>query len=140
MMTFAGAPYPSDPARLSVPNTFLDSGIFNNGIDLKNSKLINAVPEFNNFTTNFSISGSQNSRIILGNSASQITGTIAGNNPTGFSATVFQAGNGQIRITGVGNVKILSYYDQYRTAGIGAAISVLHTGNNGYIMYGNTSL
>jgi hypothetical protein len=110
----------------------------NSGIDLNNSKLINAVPEFNNFTANFSISGNQNNRILIANSASQITGTIAANNPTGFNTTVIQVGNGKILITG--SVNILSYFDQYRTAGIGAAISVLHTGNNGYIMYGNTSL
>ena len=112
--------------------------IFNSGIDLNNSKLINAVPDFNNFTANFSISGNQNNRILIANSASQITGTIAANNPTGFNTTVIQVGNGKILITG--SVNILSYFDQYRTAGRGAAISILHTGNNGYVMYGNTSL
>jgi hypothetical protein len=110
----------------------------NGGINLNNSKLINAVPEFNNFTANFSISGNQNNRILIANSASQITGTIAANNPTGFNTTIVQVGNGKILITG--SVNILSYFDQYRTAGRGATISVLHTGNNGYIMYGNTSL
>jgi hypothetical protein len=118
--------------------TFANSGIFNNGINLNNSRLINAVPDFNNFNANFSISGNQNNRILIANSASQITGTIAANNPTGFNTTVIQVGNGKILITG--SVNILSYFDQYRTAGRGATISVLHTGNNGYVMYGNTSL
>lgn len=115
---------------------FLESPI--NGIDLNNSKLINAVPDFNNFNANFSISGNQNNRILIANSASQITGTIAANNPKGFNTTVIQVGSGKILITG--SVNILSYFDQYRTAGRGAAISILHTGNNGYVMYGNTSL
>ena len=123
---------------ISGVKTFANSGIFNNGIDLNNSKLINAVPDFNNFNANFSISGNQNNRILIANSASQITGTIAANNPTGFNTTVIQVGNGKILITG--SVNILSYFDQYRTAGRGAAISILHTGNNGYVMYGNTSL
>ena len=130
--------YNTGDQTISGVKTFANSGIFNNGIDLNNSKLINAVPDFNNFNANFSISGNQNNRILIANSASQITGTIAANNPTGFNTTVIQVGNGKILITG--SVNILSYFDQYRTAGRGAAISILHTGNNGYVMYGNTSL
>ena len=97
------------------------------------------VANFNNFSANFNISGNQNSKIILANSSSQITGTISINNPTGFNTTIMQVGNGKILITG-NNVNILSYYNQYRTAGIGAAVSILHTGNNGYVLYGNTTL
>lgn len=121
--------------------TFINSGIFNSGINLNNSKLINAVPEFINITSNFNITGTQNSRMILANSNTQITGTIVSGNVIGFNTSIIQIGAGQIQITGSGsNVIVSSYNNQFRTAGQFATISLLHTGNDRYIMYGNTSI
>ena len=117
------------------------SGIFTSGLDLNNSNLINATPEIINLSANFNISGNYNSRMIMVNSANEVTGTIISGNSLGFNATIMQVGVGQVLITGSGiGINIGSYNNQYRTAGQFAAVSVLHTGSNGYLMYGNTSL
>lgn len=126
---------------ISGNKTFINSGIFVSGIDLQNSKLVNAVPEIINFNSNFNIIPVHNNRIVLGNSSTIITGYILSGNATGFNASIIQAGVGQVQITGSGiGVIINSYNNQYKTAGQFASISLLHTGNNGYIMYGNTAL
>lgn len=110
------------------------------GLDLQNSPIINSVPQLVTQTGNFSISGNSNGRMIISNTSTLITGTITSGNATGFNASIIQVGTAQIQITGDGaGVKINSYNNQYRTAGQFATISLLHTGNNGYIMYGNTS-
>jgi hypothetical protein len=76
----------------------------------------------------------------MANSSTLITGTLTSGNISGFNTSIIQVGTGQIQITGSGvGIKIDSYNNQYRTAGQFATISLLHTGNNGYIMYGNTS-
>lgn len=98
---------------------------------LENAQIINQ-------TNNFSISGNGYGKVITANSSVLITGSIMGGNAIGFNTSIIQVGPGQIQITGDG-IKIDSYNNQYRTAGPFATISLLHTGNNGYIMYGNTS-
>ena len=116
------------------------SGNFTSGLDLNNSKLINSIPEIINLSTNFNISGNYNSRMIMVNSATEVTGRIVSGNSLGFNATIMQVGVGQVLITGSGiGINIGSFNNQYRTAGQFAAVSVLHTGNNGYTMYGNTA-
>jgi hypothetical protein len=116
------------------------SGIFTSGLDLNNSKLINATPDLLNVSASFNITGTQNSRLILANSPTIITGSIVSGNPIGFNASIIQISSGQVLITGIGsNVIVSSYNNQFRTAAQYATISILHTGNNGYIMYGNTS-
>jgi hypothetical protein len=94
---------------------------------------------FTNQTANFSISNSSNNKIILANSSTLITGELTTANASGFNTSIIQIGNGQIAITGQAGVTINSYVEEYRTAGRFATIALLHTGNNGYIMYGNTS-
>jgi hypothetical protein len=113
------------------------SGIFTSGLDLNNSNLINASPQIINLSNNFYISGNYNSRMILVSSPTEVTGTIVSGNALGFNTTITQVGSGQILITGNG-INIGSYNNLYRTAGQFATVSVLHTGSNGYIMYGNT--
>ena len=108
-------------------------------IDSVLGKLYNYIPEITNVANNFNISG-LNTKIIMANSSTLITGTLTSGNISGFNTSIIQIGNGQIQITGAGvGIKIDSYNNQYRTAGQFATISLLHTGNNGYIMYGNTS-
>jgi len=106
------------------------------GIDLKNY-----YPDLLNFSNNFYITGTQNNKMILANSSTTISGIIVSGNATGFNTSIIQIGAGQIQITGSGiGIQINSYNNQYRTAGQFATISILHTGNNRYIMYGNTAL
>ena len=114
---------------------------FSSGVYFSDKKVFGMTPEIINVNSNFNISGNYNSRMILAANSSQITGTLISGNPTGFNASIIQIGAGQIQITGLGiGVSINSYNNQYKTAGQFASISLLHTGNNGYIMYGNTSL
>lgn len=116
------------------------SGTFTSGIDLNNSNLINATPQIINLSSNFNISGNYNSRMIMVNSATEVTGTIISGNSLGFNATIMQVGSGQVLITGAGiGITINEYANQYRTAGAFAAVTLLHTGTNGYVMYGNTA-
>jgi hypothetical protein len=127
--------------NISGVKTFANSGIFTSGIDLNNSNLINATPQIINLSANFNISGNYNSRMIMVNSATEVIGRIVSGNALGFNITVMQVGIGQIQITGSGiGIRIDSFNNQYRTAGQFATASVLHTGSNGYIMYGNTTL
>lgn len=112
----------------------------NSGLDLNNSNLINATPQIINLSANFNISGNYNSRMIMVNSATEVRGTIVSGNALGFNATIMQVGVGQVLITGAGiGVRVNEYANQYRTAGAFAAATILHTGSNGYVMYGNTA-
>jgi hypothetical protein len=119
--------------------TVVGNANISGSLDLNNSNLINATPQIINLSANFNISGNYNSRMIMVNSTTEVTGTIISGNSLGFNATIMQVGSGQVFITGItNNIPVLSYGALYRTAGIGAAVSVLHTGSNGYVMYGNT--
>jgi hypothetical protein len=76
--------------------------------------------------------------MIMVNSATEVTGSIISGNSLGFNAGITQVGAGKILITGNGvGITIGSYNNQYRTAGQFATASLLHTGSNGYTMYGN---
>lgn len=108
-------------------------------VDAVLGSLYSYTPGFINRTNNFLISGN-NTQIIMANSPTLITGYITSGNITGYNTSIIQIGSGQIQITGSGvGIGISSYNNQYRTAGQFATISLLHTGNNRYIMYGNTS-
>lgn len=111
------------------------------GISLANNTLFDATPQILTVRNNFNITTGYNSRMILVNSsAAPVTGFLTSGQVNGFNATIMQVGNTQVLITGSGiGVTVNEYANQYRTAGIYAAISVIHTGNNGYIMYGNTA-
>jgi len=116
------------------------SGIFTSGLDLNNSNLINATPQIINLSANFNISGNYNSRMVMVNSANEVTGRIVSGNALGFNTTIMQIGAGQVLITGSGiGIRINEYANQFRTAGAFAALTLLHTGSNGYVMYGNTA-
>lgn len=133
--------YQTGNQTISGVKTFVSSGIFNSGIDLGGSRLLNFTQDIVNVNSNFLISGNFNSDFVLANSSSQITGTIVSGNPIGFNASLIQIGLGNVRITGSGsNVIINSFNNRFRTSGRFAQINILHTGNNGYIMYGNTAV
>lgn len=146
--------------NLTAPNVVYSTGLFTNNqyidgikifksgisgdndkLSLFNSNLINYTREFIGETANFIISANDSSRFILARSSTEITGFIVSGNPTGFHTSITQIGAGQIRITGSGSlVRVNSYNNQFRTAGQFANITLLHTGSNGYIIYGNTAV
>jgi len=132
--------YVSGDSLLQGNLTTSGSGIFTSGIDLNNSNLINATPQIINLSANFNISGNYNSRMVMVNSANEVTGRIVSGNALGFNTTIMQIGAGQVLITGSGiGIRINEYANQFRTAGAFAAVTLLHTGSNGYVMYGNTA-
>lgn len=112
------------------------------GISLANNTLFDATPQILTVRNNFNITTGYNSRMILVNSsAAPVTGFLTSGQVNGFNASLMQVGVGQILITGSGiGITFNSYNNQYKSAGQYSTISVLHTGNNGYIMYGNTTL
>jgi predicted small secreted protein len=113
--------------------------IFTNGINLSGAALENAVPKTIDVNSNFDIiSGIYNTKIIFADSSSPITGTISGNNPTGFNTTIVQYGTGPIRITGAPGITINSYQNRYESAGPYAAISIIQKSDNNYVIFGNT--
>lgn len=132
--------YNTGDQTISGIKTFSNTGVFTSGIDLRNSRLINHVPEIVTINSNFIISGNLNSDVVLANSPTQITGTLISGNPLGFHVSIIQIGvGGYIRITGSGsNVIVNSANNRFRTSAQFAQINILHTGNNGYIMYGDT--
>jgi len=115
---------------------------FIQGISLANNTLFDATPQILTVNNNFNITTGYNSRMILVNSPSApVTGFLTSGQVNGFNASLIQIGAGQIQITGSGiGITFNSYNNQYKSAGQYSTISVLHTGNNGYIMYGNTTL
>jgi len=125
-----------DNLNLSGVDIYIQDSI----VDLGNSQLINFIPEIISLSNNFLISGNYNARTILVNSNSPVTGYIVSGNSKGFNAHIIQVGNGSIQVTGSGNgIIINSYNNQYGTAGKYAKISIINTGNNGYIIAGNTA-
>jgi hypothetical protein len=112
------------------------------GISLANNILFDATPQILRVNSNFNITTGYNSRMILVNSAAApVTGFLTSGQVNGFNASLIQIGAGQIQITGSGiGITFNSYNNQYKSAGQYSTISVLHTGNDGYIMYGNTTL
>ena len=111
---------------------------FSDGINLNSSALEDAVPKTVNVdNTNFNIISGYNTKIIFASSPAAITGTIIGDNPIGFNATIIQYGPGPIQITGGPGITINSYENKYQTAGQYAAVSIIQKSNNDYIIFGN---
>jgi len=136
--------YATGNQTISGFKTFSNTGIFTSGIDLRNSRLINYVPEIVTVNNNFIISGNLNTDVILAGSSNlttTITGTLISGNPLGFNFSIIQIG-GYVRIIGSGsNVIINSAGNRFRTGPEQwSQINIIHTGNNGYIMYGDTQI
>ena len=111
------------------------------GTSFGNQALFDVTPQILTVNSNFNITTGYNSRMILVDSAAApVTGFLTSGQVNGFNASLMQIGAGQIQITGSGiGITFNSYNNQYKSAGIYSTISILHTGNNGYIMYGNTA-
>lgn len=94
--------------------------------------------DINNITTNFEFLESFNSKILTINSSQNITGTIPfGLDLSGYNVSFVQMGAGQLRITGEGGVNIRQRLNLYSTAGQYAVASLLHRGDDEYILYGD---
>jgi len=110
-------------------------------LDLNKNKLVNSISETININSNFTITDAYNGRIVLTNSATTTTGTLVPGIVSGFNMSIIQGGVGQVQITGnLPSILLNSFNNQFKTAGRFANVSLLNTGNDGYILYGNTSV
>jgi hypothetical protein len=83
----------------------------------------------------YSISASDNGKIIQSTSASALTVTIPAGLPTGFNCTIVQMGAGQITFSG-------TYFNRggfTKTASQYAVVSIMHLGSNSIIVAGEMS-
>ncbi len=83
----------------------------------------------------YSITASDNGKIIQSTSASAITVTIPTGLPTGFNCTIVQMGAGQITFSGT----YLNRTGFTKTASQYAVVSILHLGSNSIIVTGEMS-
>jgi hypothetical protein len=93
--------------------------------------------DINNIITNFNFSGPYNSKLLTINASQNITGTVPTGLSTGYNVAFVQMGAGQLRITGQNGVTIRQRLNLYNTAGQYAIASLVHRGNNEYILYGD---
>jgi hypothetical protein len=83
----------------------------------------------------YSITASDNGKIIQSTSASALTVTIPAGLPTGFNCTIVQMGAGQISFSG-------TYFNRggfTKTASQYAVVSIMHLGSNSIIVAGEMS-
>jgi hypothetical protein len=83
----------------------------------------------------YSITASDNGKIIQSTSASALTVTIPAGLPTGFNCTIVQMGAGQITFSG-------TYFNRggfTKTASQYAVVSIMHLGSNSIIVAGEMS-
>jgi hypothetical protein len=83
----------------------------------------------------YSLSASDNGKIIQSTSASAITVTIPTGLPTGFNCTIVQMGAGQITFSGT----YLNRSGFTKTASQYAVVSIMHLGSNSIIVAGEMS-
>lgn len=89
----------------------------------------------NPISANYSITASDNGKIIQSTSASAITVTIPTGLPTGFNCTVVQMGAGQITFSGT----YLNRSGFNKTASQYAVISIIHFGSESILVTGEMS-
>lgn len=83
----------------------------------------------------YSITASENGKIIQSTSASALTVTIPAGLPTGFNCTIVQMGAGQITFSGT----YLNRGGFTKTASQYAVVSIMHLGSNSIIVAGEMS-
>jgi len=108
---------------------FSGTPTFNSGI---NSNIL-----FNKQTTNFNFDNSMNGKMILVNSASTVTATLVGGLKDGYNVSLTQVGAGKITIAANSPASRQQRLGLYSSAGQYAVISLINTGNNGFLLYGD---
>jgi hypothetical protein len=99
------------------------------------SKLSGFGANISSKTTNYTLVASDSGTIISFTSASAITLTIPASLPDGFNCMVVQYGTGQITFTGSG-ATLYNRNSYTKSAGLYAAVSLLHMGSNYFIVSG----
>ena len=121
--------------------TFSSAPTFSAGADFNANKIANAVPEITTVTSNLTLDATHNGKIIMVSTAlGGITITTPVSTPVlGYNVSIIQVGASPVTIAPGSGATLLSFNNQYKTAGLYAAISIVHWGANNIIMYGNTT-
>jgi len=122
--------------------TFSSVPIFSAGADFNGGKIANAVPEVLQLSASFTLDSTHNGKIIMvSTAAGPITITTPASTPiVGYNVSIIQVGaSAAVTIAPGSGATLLSFNNQYKTAGLYAAISIVHWGANQLIMYGNTT-
>ena len=87
-------------------------------------------------TTARTLSSSDNGKVIVFSSSSNIDVTIPDTLTSGFSCTVVQSGSGQITVAASGTATVAGYGGNLSTAGQYASLNIIPTGSNAYLVEG----
>jgi FG-GAP repeat len=109
--------------------TFSGTPTFKSGI---NSNIL-----FNTQSANFSFDSSMNGKMILINSAAVVTGTLPVGLQDGYNVSLTQVGAGKITIAATSPASRQQRLGLYSSAGQYAVISLINTGSNGFLLYGD---
>lgn len=87
-------------------------------------------------TTARTLSDSDNGKVIVFSSSSNIDVTIPDTLTTGFSCTIVQSGSGQVTVAASGTATVSGYGGNLSTAGQYASLNIIPTGSNAYLVEG----
>ncbi|MEY4342231.1 MAG: hypothetical protein RL736_21 [Pseudomonadota bacterium] len=108
---------------------FSGTPTFNSGI---NSNIL-----FNTQTSAFNFDSTMNGKMILVNSATPINATLPVGLQEGYNVSLTQVGAGKITIAATSPASRQQRLGLYSSAGQYAVISLINTGNNGFLLYGD---
>ena len=88
--------------------------------------------------TTYTLTSSDNGKVVTLNNGSAITLTIAASLGDGFNCLIVQKGSGQVTLSAAGGVTIANRSSETKTAGQYATVSVINIGSDTYILSGDT--
>ena len=88
--------------------------------------------------TTYTLTSSDNGKVVTLNNANAITLTIAASLGDGFNCLIVQKGAGQVTLSAATGVTIANRSSETKTAGQYATISVINIGSDTYILSGDT--
>jgi len=88
-------------------------------------------------TTSRTLSNSDNGKIIVFTNSSSIDVTIPDTLTSGFSCTLVQSGAGQVTVAASGSASVFGYGGNLSTVGQYAALNIIPTGSNAYLVEGD---
>jgi len=88
--------------------------------------------------TTYTLTSSDNGKVVTLNNGSAITLTIAASLGDGFNCLIVQKGSGQVTLSAASGVTIANRSSETKTAGQYATVSVINIGSDTYILSGDT--
>ena len=88
--------------------------------------------------TTYTLTSSDNGKVVTLNNANAITLTIAASLGDGFNCLIVQKGAGQVTLSAAAGVTVANRSSETKTAGQYATVSVINIGSDTYILSGDT--